>query len=269
MFGAAVPDADIARQRAVGDDVRTQHPVAPEVAAQEQGAGAGREVEHEGHGRIPEVDQVAVAVAADDHHGGDVRVGDQHVLGDLDRRHAGVAALLDVYAPGAVGADALLDVDGRGGQRIFLPLLAHAEDQIYLQRIDAAACDGIQRGPGTHLLGAVLGTGDALPDYAELVSHGRLAPVSARGRGDVRRAHAAFRQIEAVAEDSNIVHDYSVRAAILLSRLRTSTSASPSQTRRPSAAQTRVERLTSSFAARRRVMVTVAVKASPGWAAEG
>ena len=53
---------------------------------------------------VLEVDQVAVAIAAGDEHRVDVRVGDHHVLGHLERGDGRAAAHLDVDAPRRVVA---------------------------------------------------------------------------------------------------------------------------------------------------------------------
>ena len=163
------------------------------------------EVIHHGHILVGEVHKVPVAIAADDHHGVDVLVRNHHILGDLDGRARGAAAVLHVDSPCVLGADLSLHIQRGGRERIFLPFFADAEDQIDAHRVDIAARERVLCGANRHLLRSVVFTRDALLHDAEFLLDCVLAPDAFGRLGDFARCHNALRQIETIAPYTNAV----------------------------------------------------------------
>ena len=172
-------------------------------------AAAGAEVEHEGDAAVGEVYEVAVAIAAGHQDGVALIIREEDVLGQLHGRHGGAAAVLHVDAPGAAGADAVLDIAGGGGEGVLLPLLAEAEDGVYLHGVDAGVLQAVQSRERAHLLRAVAGLvgGNALLTYAQFVYDGVLGPGAAGSLGYLLGRHVIVRKVNSY---SNYAHGYVV-----------------------------------------------------------
>ena len=175
---------------------------------------AGTEIEHERDAAVSEVYKIAVAIAAGHQDGVALVVGQEDVLGQLHGRNSGAAAVLHVDAPGAAGADALLNIAGRSGEGVLLPLLSEAEYGVDFHGVDAGVLQTVEGGERAHLLRTIarLIGGDALLTNAQLVYHGVLRPRAAGSLGYLLGRHKSVGKIN---PDSNYAHRYIVHIVSL------------------------------------------------------
>ena len=189
---------------AVGHEVGAEKLILLIALLQNYCAAAAAEIKHKGYAVILEVDEVAVAVAARDEDGLAVVICNEDVLCNLHCGNGGAAAVLQVDAPCVLCADAVLNIAGRGGEGVFLPFLAEAENCIDLQRIYAGALQAVESCQSAHLLRAVacLAGGDILLIDAKFIADSVLCPVSACGFGYLLCRHNGFGKIYTYSADT-------------------------------------------------------------------
>lgn len=153
------------------------------------------------------IHEVAVAVTAANHNGIYFVVGSQHIRGDFHRGHAGAATILHVYTPRVCRAYSVLNIAGGRGERIFLPLLADTQNNVYFFGVDAGVFQAFQSRLGSHFLSSVIGTGQISLFYSEFVYNGVLAPHSVGESGNFRRFHGFFGKIRPYADNSYVNHN--------------------------------------------------------------
>ena len=189
---------------AVGHEVGTEKLILLIALLQNYCATAAAEVKHEGYTVIGEVDEIAVAVTACNEDCLAVVICNEDVLCNLHCGNGGAAAVLQVDAPCVLCADAVLNIAGRGGEGVFLPFLAEAENCIDLQRIYAGALQAVESCQSAHLLRAVacLAGGDILLIDAKFIADSVLCPVSACGFGYLLCRHNGFGKIYTYSADT-------------------------------------------------------------------
>ena len=194
--------------RTIGHKVSAEEKVFAIILLKKDCATTCTQVEHKGYTTVGIINKVTVTVATTNKNSVDLIVCNKHILSELHSRNTGAATVLYVNAPSILSSDSVLNVAGRGGEGVFLPLLGDTEDNVNLKGINSTVFKTLYGCKSSHLLSAVT---SLLRGYIFLINtklcfYRILAPYATCSVGDLFSGHYFFRKVCSNTNDSYVCH---------------------------------------------------------------
>src|SRR5690606_32623599 len=201
LLGSPGPDHHVIGEGAVGEDETFHNFVSGQTPPQNRRPRSGCQIEQEPGSLVPVIHQVHISVSAGQEHRADRRIGEHHVLRQLEPQNERPAALGHVEGPGPPRPHQPLQVNPRGPNGVFLVLFTDVNAHIDLLRIDSRPGDGPPGGAGPHLTGVIVISGYRFLHDPHLFFHHLHR--QAGGRRYLPPRHHPFRKIDAGGQDAD------------------------------------------------------------------